>query len=117
MSIELLISILIKRRLRLVSRRTLERMDFSIGHAESSFVMVHHGVPTPVLRVFQFLEDRPIKRLTDAEHEAMTGSNDWSLAAHVHLFGFIAFAHLFSLVGKVLSTLRPIGLFLAEDFQ
>ena len=42
--------------------------------------MVEHGVPTPVLRVLQFLEDWPIERLTDAEHKSLAGADDGAVA-------------------------------------
>jgi hypothetical protein len=46
---------------------TLERFNLSVRHAKPPIVMIDHGFPTPVFRVFQFLKNRSIEGLTDAE--------------------------------------------------
>ena len=71
---------------------SLERLDSRVRHSEAALVMVEHGVPTPVLRVFQLLKDRPIERLTDTEHKAFAGTDDWLIADYK--FGVCASLHL-----------------------
>jgi hypothetical protein len=49
--------------------------------SRSTVDMIDHNFPTPVLRVFQLLEDWSIHRLTDAEHGALAGMN-FSTVSH-----------------------------------
>ncbi len=54
--------------------------------------MIEHSVPAPVLGMFQFLENRPIERLTNAEHAALAGMDDRLIAGYK--FGVCASLHL-----------------------
>jgi hypothetical protein len=44
-----------------------------------------HGVDAPVLRILQLLKDGSIKRLANAEHEALPGMNHRTMADYVVL--------------------------------
>ena len=44
-----------------ILQHAVKRLDHGIRPAEAAVVMVEHGMPTPVLRIFQFLKDRLIE--------------------------------------------------------
>ncbi len=69
--------------------------------------MTDHGMDAPVLGILLGVEDRPIKRLPDAEHAAFTGTNDWPIANREGLCAFIASPHQCSLIAELLPQSEP----------